>query len=381
MQAVSAAARQGRPQVMVVDDDPRDTQALSEQLSGRYEVRTYADAPAALDALRDDPPDLLICEQRIAERSGSTFLQDVKRLGGGTKIIVLTAFVNLDTVLSTIQSVYIDYFLAKPFERGQLNHVVNTAWADRQRDRDREALLSANRHTIQELERLKGNLEASVVAHAEALIQLNAELERALLAIQDKNRELTKLNESLTVQATIDPLTGLHNRREFDRRLAEEWARFKRYSRPLSLIMLDIDHFKQVNDTYGHECGDRVLFTLAGLMRSSVRIQDTVCRFGGEEFIVLLPETPLPAAFQVAENLRHRVAEHAFFCQDIALRIQVSLGVAGATDSTPLASDELLKMTDQSMYRAKQDGRNRTVALDPNHPERVLLSSAPQLTA
>ena len=380
-QAGPAEERQGRPRVVIVVDDPRDTQALTEQLSGRYEIHTFFDPPQALAAMRDHPPDLLICEQRLAELSRFIFLQDVKELGAGTKIIILTAFVNLDAVISTMQSVYIDYFLTKPIERGQLNHVLNKAWSDRKRDLEREALLATNRRTIKALEQVKGNLEHNVAAHAEALIQANAELERALLAIQEKNRELTKLNESLTLQATIDPLTGLHNRREFDQRLAEEWARYKRYTRPLSLIMLDIDHFKQVNDNYGHECGDRVLFTLAGLMRSSVRVQDTVCRFGGEEFIVLLPETPLPAAFQVAENLRLRVAEHAFLCQDLALRIHVSLGVAGAAGDKPPTAEELVKMADQSMYRAKQDGRNRTVALHPNNPQRVLRSSPPQPTS
>jgi diguanylate cyclase (GGDEF)-like protein len=185
-------------------------------------------------------------------------------------------------------------------------------------------------------------------------------------------RLLTLLNESLSLQATIDPLTNLYNRRELYHRLSVEWARYQRHARPLSLILLDIDHFKEVNDTYGHECGDVVLRTLGLLMRSNVRMQDMVFRYGGEEFVVVLPETPLLAAFQVAENLRARVAAHRFFCGANVVPIHISLGVAGVKEQGLASEEALIKQADQSMYRAKQSGRNRTVVLDGQDPDKIL---------
>jgi diguanylate cyclase (GGDEF)-like protein len=135
--------------------------------------------------------------------------------------------------------------------------------------------------------------------------------------------------------------------------------------------MLDIDHFKQVNDTYGHECGDTVLATLGELLRGQKRRQDVVCRYGGEEFVIILAETSLEAAFKVAEKTRQLVADSDFRCGDVKIPVKISLGVSGAAEHHPASDADLVKIADLGLYRAKQSGRNRTVVLEGLDSDRV----------
>jgi two-component system, cell cycle response regulator len=152
--------------------------------------------------------------------------------------------------------------------------------------------------------------------------------------------------------ATRDPLTGLGNRRAFDAALAHELARIQRSGSPLSLIMCDIDHFKRVNDTLGHETGDLVLKELAEIIKGNCRELDVPARFGGEEFVIILPDTALEGALLAAERLRASVEAHVF---PGAGHVTVSLGVAQASEHP----EDLVKESDQAMYAAKQSGRNR----------------------
>jgi diguanylate cyclase (GGDEF)-like protein len=158
--------------------------------------------------------------------------------------------------------------------------------------------------------------------------------------------------------ATRDPLTGLGNRRAFDASLAHELARVQRSGSPLSLIMCDIDHFKKVNDSLGHETGDLVLKELAEIIKINCRELDVPARFGGEEFVILLPDTTLEGAALAAERLRAAVETHPF---PGAGHLTVSLGVAQASGN----SENLVKESDQAMYAAKQSGRNRVCVAQP----------------
>jgi diguanylate cyclase (GGDEF)-like protein len=158
--------------------------------------------------------------------------------------------------------------------------------------------------------------------------------------------------------ARIDPLTGIPNRRHFFEMAEIEWARHERYQRPLSLIMLDIDGFKLVNDTYGHAAGDRVLAAISLVCSSVRRHSDTTARIGGEEFAVLLPETTLPQAHAVAERLVRTIAAESINFDSAEIRVTVSGGVAEAGNRT---SDfaELMRQADKALYRAKETGRNQ----------------------
>ncbi|MBI3206513.1 MAG: diguanylate cyclase [Myxococcales bacterium] len=155
-----------------------------------------------------------------------------------------------------------------------------------------------------------------------------------------------------------DGLTQVNNRRHFDETLEREYLRARRHRRPLALLVLDIDHFKKINDQYGHLAGDHVLRELAGLVQSRVRRDETVARYGGEEFVVLLPETTLEGAVSLAENLRARIAAHSFVFQSTTIPVTVSIGCAAAIEADTTAPD-LFRRADELLYRAKKGGRNR----------------------
>lgn len=166
--------------------------------------------------------------------------------------------------------------------------------------------------------------------------------------------ERKRLEGRLRYLARHDPLTDLFNRTAFEARLDEEWQRAQRYGTGFALVMFDLDHFKEVNDRYGHGTGDQALREVGRLAREELRASDTIGRWGGEEFLILLPETGVEGAACLAERLRRRIAEHPFRGPD---RITVSLGVA--LHRSGQTQEDLLKGLDNALYRAKEAGRNR----------------------
>jgi len=180
--------------------------------------------------------------------------------------------------------------------------------------------------------------------------------------LAQRNREAALLREKLREQAMHDQLTGLYNRHYVEEWFGLELRRAQRYGRPIAAIMLDVDHFKRFNDSFGHEAGDLVLRELAGALMRSTRGSDVASRYGGEEFLVLLPECPLDAALRKAERMREEVAKLELRYDDRPLGpITVSLGVAAFPDHAK-ESAELLRHADEALYLAKQTGRNRVVA-------------------
>jgi len=171
--------------------------------------------------------------------------------------------------------------------------------------------------------------------------------------------ENARLYARLEEEASTDTLTGLSNRRVFDRRMTQEHRRAKRYGKPYAMLMLDIDHFKRVNDDYGHPAGDAVLSRLAQVINLQVRDVDTVARYGGEEFVVIFPEIDGAAAKEVAERMRRAVAETSFQLQDgQQIHITVSIGISSFPDCATDA-ETAVSNADQALYAAKQAGRNR----------------------
>jgi len=177
------------------------------------------------------------------------------------------------------------------------------------------------------------------------------------IAVHDVT-ETVSFEQKLMELNMMDALTGMNNRRSLELHLKDEVDRHKRHGHPLSLIMFDIDHFKHVNDTYGHQCGDSVLQAIAELIGASIRSEDILARYGGEEFCCILPETPLSAAVPLAERFREAIAGHVFSCQNHRIRLTISLGVSTMGINTATA-DALLKNADQGLYAAKNRGRNQ----------------------
>ncbi|KAF1855343.1 hypothetical protein Lal_00005047 [Lupinus albus] len=168
--------------------------------------------------------------------------------------------------------------------------------------------------------------------------------------------------------ALTDALTRLPNRRQFDSCLTKEFNRAVVYRRPITLVMLDIDFFKKVNDTWGHLAGDAILQQLGTKIKSLFRNTDFPARYGGEEFAVILPETAEAQAWELAEHFRLQIAAESFQVEDNCIKITVSLGLATVSDDMlgKMTATRLLEAADQALYEAKQSGRNRVVAWQKN---------------
>jgi diguanylate cyclase (GGDEF)-like protein/PAS domain S-box-containing protein len=184
----------------------------------------------------------------------------------------------------------------------------------------------------------------------------NKKLKNALFDLEKSRTEVRRQNEELQILATQDPLTECLNRRAFHERFDVEFNRALRYKHELACIMVDIDHFKSVNDNHGHPVGDIVLQQVSSILRGGLRASDVICRYGGEEFTLLLPETGVLDALQTAERIRHIVSDTSIN----GLQVTVSLGISGLEFQSGLPS-EMLKQADQALYHAKHSGRNQTV--------------------
>lgn len=173
------------------------------------------------------------------------------------------------------------------------------------------------------------------------------------------NTELKEATKKLAEMATVDDLTGLFNRRYAMEALAQEMERTRRYHTPLAICMMDLDHFKEVNDQHGHAAGDAVLSKIGEFLKEGKRQSDIACRYGGEEFLLILPNTERKGAIQLCERLRERVAEHHFELEGGTTCITISIGLSQYNENTDQSLGELLKRADNGLYRAKEAGRNR----------------------
>jgi len=185
----------------------------------------------------------------------------------------------------------------------------------------------------------------------------------AMLRIKHLQEKLRDAQKKLEEQSITDSLTGLKNRRFFDERLHEEFRRAQRYGDTLSLIMIDLDHFKDVNDRHGHPAGDQVLREAAALIRASIRDPDICSRYGGEEFAVILPKTHMSGALAVAERIWRELGAKEYVLPQAGaaaktVRVTASIGIAFYPSKDISSGEMLLKFSDQALYQAKRGGRN-----------------------
>ena len=363
------------PNVIVVDDDPAMLTLLTRILKKKYAVRGFDSPNEALAHLENDGTDVIITDYMLPQMNGIDFIKATHAVAPEARRMIITGHSDLQTTVASINEADIDFFLTKPLRAEDLYQAVDKLWKHRLVQLERDRLVEENQRMIGRLKKFNAKLEHTVKERTAELTDANERLTQALTEIEAKNQALTLLNESLNVLATVDALTGLFNRREFHHRLTGEWDRFKRYGRPFSLIMIDIDHFKRINDAHGHECGDSVLAKLGEQLRQQKRRQDVVCRYGGEEFVIILAETKLDAAFKVAEKLRHLIAAMRIRCGEVEIPVAISLGVAGVLEHHPANETETVRLADLGLYRAKQEGRNRTVVVEGLDSDRILLTS------
>jgi diguanylate cyclase len=197
--------------------------------------------------------------------------------------------------------------------------------------------------------------------HSEDLRQIEAQkkLDEMAQKVQDMEKETILLKSNLKLahdKAMHDPLTSLPNRLAFDERIEVEEARWLRYQSPLAIIIWDIDHFKAVNDNYGHKAGDKALILIAQLLRNNCRETDFIARFGGEEFVMLLPSTDKNGAFVLADKIRKTIEQSGFNSNGSAIKITISCGISEFVDQ--YTHEEVFEQADQALYKAKEQGRN-----------------------
>lgn len=214
--------------------------------------------------------------------------------------------------------------------------------------------------TVEDLRELEQRLLQQVKDVQGANDRYRRELDASNQKVAEQQKELERLHQA----AAVDFLTELPNRRQLDERMREEMGRAKRYGQRFSLVVFDLDHFKRVNDEFGHAAGDRVLRAIAQLLHEQKRSSDFLARFGGEEFVMLLPETPLENALRLAEKICGRVREAEFQFQKQHVRVRLSAGVGEVAPDLD-TSESLFDRVDAALYQAKREGRDRVCVAPP----------------
>ncbi|NOY61931.1 MAG: diguanylate cyclase [Gammaproteobacteria bacterium] len=390
----------------------------AEKLRQRLEITTDVDLDTGIDELAtlmadsvssdDKPPSLLHSQQTLSrasvEESFLAFLESLSFPGDYSKRVQqikqqLSAGIKTDQVKGMVQSVValvndirkvveqekseLEKFLKQLIQRldaldsiveGAENQHHDNIASERQLESAMQAQVDSIEAAVKnetDVAKLKQAIQASLDSihlrmeeHRRLENQRESQLEGQLKSLsanlasmEDEAKILRQQLRKKHEQAIKDPLTGAYNRLAYEQRIEREYTRWKRYENPLTLSIWDIDHFKQINDTYGHPSGDRALILITKLIRNSLRATDFFARIGGEEFVVLLPETTLDAATNVAEKIRTCIDSHQFHFENKTVPITVSAGIAQFNPGD--TSEVVFQRADSALYQAKQQGRNR----------------------
>ena len=293
--------------ILVVDDDPSTLRLTVESLDGfGYQIETAVDGVQAVEKVRTDPPDLLLLDVMMPKMNGLEVCRIVKSSSETfIPIILLTVKGDVDSKVTGLKLGADDY-LAKPFSPLELQ------------------------------------------ARVTSMLRIKA--------LQDKINAKRHELEALSV---TDELTGLLNHRAMQQRLRDEFLRAQRYNEPLSVLMIDVDNFKKINDTHGHLYGDRVLERLGGVLKRAVREIDIVARYGGDEFLLILPQTHFSGSLSVADRIWRSAAAEPLMAKKDVINMTVSVGVSFFPNKNVTTVEELVGFADQALYQAKREGRNR----------------------
>jgi len=322
---VVEAAREGqepeaRGCILIVDDHEDNIEVLKVRLeSWGYHTDSCFNGTDALSYVEKTPPDLILLDVMMPEISGIEVARRIKanKALPFIPIIMQTALDSTEDKVEGLEAGADDY-ITKPIDFAELKA------------------------------RLRSMLR----------------IKRLQEALEEREKELLEVNDRLRFMSQTDALTGLDNRRHLNERIDEMFQHAQRLNEPFSLVMCDLDKFKSVNDTYGHQAGDEVLKQLAVILKDEAREIDRVGRYGGEEFMLLLPGTVLDAAVTFSERVRKRIEAHTFTFAGGTLQRTASFGVSGWPHPTVGDSDALVRTADDALYVAKETGRNRVIRYD-----------------
>lgn len=305
-----------KAKILLIEDNPLQTRQVKRFLEKTgYEVFCADKGIPGLKMVTTLQPDVIILDVVLPDISGFEVCRWIKVRDDtkGIPVIMLTVKGKLKEKVAGLQ-IGADDYLPKPFKESELN-----------------ARIYASLRTKEFQEELR-----------------------------KKNTQLEELLQKVEIMAVTDPGTGLFNRRRFQEVLQKEFSRTKRYQEALTLMMIDIDHFKAINDTFGHQVGDQVLADVAEIISSQFREVDTIARYGGEEFAVLLPQSSKADAAVAATRTLQEVASHSFKSfKRPSWKVTVSIGIAGLPDPLLNTEDQLIQCADAALYKAKRNGRNR----------------------
>lgn len=329
------------PRLLLVEDDPDTASLVCEALTDHFGAGCVRHAATVRQALAQEPSelDLVLSDMNLPDGSGLDVLDDMLRRRSDLPVVLITGEGIIENALKAIQ-------------RGAYDYVVKAG----------DYLFAVPLVVQKNLALWRTKQENK---------RLHEELERSLEEIRVKNRQLEAAVSQLEAMATTDPLTGLTNRRAFTLALERCFSEKQRYGQDLGCLMIDLDNFKSLNDTLGHPAGDRLLQQTAKVLEANCRKSDVAGRYGGDEFIVLLPMTDRESAHRVGERILKEF-EHLTAAMNAALPgtralpgVSMSLGLALFSQGKPSTPEQLVSQADHALYQAKQSGKSRLAVYDP----------------
>lgn len=324
------------PTLLVVDDEREITHSLADQFRKSFRVLTATSAAEAELLLLNHDVSVLVSDQRMPDKTGVALLADASRMNPDIVRILMTGYADIDAVIQSVNEGRIFFYLTKPWRHDELTIVLTKAL-------EHSTLLRERRRLIEDL-RL-------------ANVELEQRVQERTHQLEERNHDLEAANRRISEMMNTDALTGVANRRCLDETLAKEVSRCSRLELPLTVLLADVDHFKSVNDQFGHAMGDRVLQVIARSLGERSRPYDLVARYGGEEFLVIMPGATAEGGVQAAERYREGIGGQVL--EGLGRPVTASFGVAALRPGE--SPSALVARADKALYGAKQNGRNRVV--------------------